>query len=164
MNSLQYFLSLCTVIVLAACQSASDQPKAYRNLESYQASVDVYEASGMISAYRAQFGLPPVYADKKLSRVAQSRSAEVAALKGQKPSDREILGNTLAEQGVYTSYVVENTSSGYRSWAEAFSGWRQSPKHNKVMLDPNIERIGLATTYDPQSKYKVFWALVAVGS
>jgi uncharacterized protein YkwD len=43
--------------------------------------------------------------------------------------------------------------------AEAFSGWRESPQHNRVLLDSRATRIGIATAYAPNSKYKVYWAL-----
>ena len=55
---------------------------------------------------------------------------------------------------------MENASAGYRTLAEAFSGWRDSPKHNAVMLDGRATRMGIATAYSPGSKYRVFWSLV----
>ena len=47
----------------------------------------------------------------------------------------------------------------YHTLAEAFSGWRESAPHNRVMLDAKATRIGIATAYAPKSKYKVYWAL-----
>ena len=53
-----------------------------------------------------------------------------------------------------------NLSAGYHTLAEAFSGWRDSPAHNAVMLAPRATRMGIATAYAPNSKYKVYWALL----
>ena len=41
-----------------------------------------------------------------------------------------------------------------------FSGWRDSPQHNRVLLQKSATRIGIATAYAPGSKYKVYWALI----
>ena len=56
--------------------------------------------------------------------------------------------------------AASNLSAGYHTLAEAFSGWRDSPAHNRVMLDGRATRMGIATAYAPGSKYKVYWALV----
>jgi uncharacterized protein YkwD len=56
--------------------------------------------------------------------------------------------------------AVENIGAGYHTLAEAFSGWRDSSSHNRNMLLAGATRFGIATAYAPNSKYKVFWALV----
>ena len=38
-----------------------------------------------------------------------------------------------------------NLSAGYRRLAEAFSGWRDSPQHDRVMKDAKAKRMGIAT-------------------
>ncbi|NNC01122.1 CAP domain-containing protein, partial [Corallococcus exiguus] len=53
-----------------------------------------------------------------------------------------------------------NLSAGYHTLAEAFSGWRESPQHDRVLLDPRATRMGIATAFTPNSKYKVYWVLV----
>ncbi|HXY90465.1 MAG TPA: CAP domain-containing protein, partial [Xanthobacteraceae bacterium] len=56
--------------------------------------------------------------------------------------------------------AAENVGAGYQTLAEAFSGWRNSPSHNKNMLLASATKIGIATAYAPKSKYQVYWALV----
>ena len=56
--------------------------------------------------------------------------------------------------------AAENVGAGYRTLAEAFSGWRDSPSHNANMLLPDATKMGIATAYAPGSKYKVYWAFV----
>ena len=65
--------------------------------------------------------------------------------------------------GLSGSIAVENISAGYHTLAEAFSGWRDSPPHRANMLNAAVTRIGIAAVYAPNSKYKVFWALVLAG-
>jgi uncharacterized protein YkwD len=44
--------------------------------------------------------------------------------------------------------------------AEAFSGWRDSPPHKANMLKNGVTNLGIAATYAPNTKYKVFWTLI----
>ena len=59
----------------------------------------------------------------------------------------------------YASYLA-NFSAGYRTFAEAFSGWRDSPPHRANMLNSGVTKMGIAAVYAPNTKYKVFWALI----
>ena len=56
--------------------------------------------------------------------------------------------------------AVENISAGYHTLAEAFSGWRDSPPHRANMLKSGATKMGIAATYAPGSKYKVFWTMI----
>ena len=44
--------------------------------------------------------------------------------------------------------------------AEAFSGWRDSPPHRANMLSRDVTKLGIAASYAPNTKYKVFWTLI----
>ena len=55
---------------------------------------------------------------------------------------------------------MENVSAGYRTLAEAFSGWRELERHNANMLAPGARRFGIAARYAPDSKYKVYWTAI----
>jgi uncharacterized protein YkwD len=63
--------------------------------------------------------------------------------------------------GGYRAYTAaENVGAGYHTLAEAFSGWRDSPSHRANMLLDGATHMGIAAAYAPNSKYKVFWALI----
>ena len=51
-------------------------------------------------------------------------------------------------------------SAGYHTLAEAFSGWRDSPPHQANMLKNGVTKLGIAASYAPNTKYKVFWTLI----
>ena len=59
-----------------------------------------------------------------------------------------------------TRSALENIGAGYHTLAEAFSGWRDSPPHRANMLLKGVTSMGIAAVYDPNTKYKVFWALI----
>ncbi|MBX3536693.1 MAG: CAP domain-containing protein [Chelatococcus sp.] len=155
----------CVLALLAACSSDAprpsppSQPVFYRSLASSSASVDPATAAEMISAYRANKGLPPLTVDPELIQSAQAAANAMA--RADRPASGEALSKQLATRGLSSPGV--NLSAGYHTLAEAFSGWRDSPANNRVMLLPRATRLGIATAYAPGSKYKVYWALIVAG-
>jgi uncharacterized protein YkwD len=39
-------------------------------------------------------------------------------------------------------------------------GWQASPGHNKNLLLPEAEHMGIALAHDPKTEFKTFWTLV----
>lgn len=146
------------VLNLAGCTepARTSQPTFYRDLGSASARVDANEARAMISAYRLNAGLGTLTLDPALSAAAQQEASAMAA--ADKPAQAEAVKARLARAG--QSGTEANLSAGYRRLAEAFSGWRDSPQHDRVMKTPGATRMGIATAYAPGSKYQVYWALI----
>jgi uncharacterized protein YkwD len=132
------------------------QPAFYRDLGSPSAQVDANEARAMISAYRMNAGLNTLTLDPALVAAAQQEASAMAA--ADKPAQAEAVKARLAREGQQGAEA--NLSAGYRRLAEAFSGWRDSPQHDRVMKTPGATRMGIATAYAPGSKYQVYWALI----
>lgn len=153
-------LGACALL-LAACAPTqrATVPPFYQNLGSASASVDATAAADMISSYRRNHGLGAVTVDPALVRIAAAEAAATA--RTDKPVSADAMKTRLVAQGVTTPAV--NASAGYRTLAEAFSGWRESPAHNRTMLDKRATRMGIATAYAPGSKYKVYWVMVMAG-
>jgi uncharacterized protein YkwD len=148
--------------LLAACGTDIDRtPPFYENLAQPGKQLDVAAAASMISAYRRANGLPPVEPDEQLLALAREQANRMAAA-GRVAHDPGGRGfhQRLKESGFRAARAAENVGAGYHTLAEAFSGWRDSPSHNKNLLLPGASRFGMATAFVPNSRYKVFWALV----
>lgn len=166
LSSLPRFIFLLALGALSGCNAAPEAPRAatgseppmYRSLATAGASVDPVAARDMISLYRRNSGLGALTLDESLQRVAEAQARDMAQ-RGDLAARGE-LGDRLASAGVQTTAAVENVSAGYRTLAEAFSGWRDSAPNNARMLDTRAKRMGIATAYAPGAKYKVYWALV----
>lgn len=157
---------LCGVLGLSGCVSEPVQtPTFYQNMAQTGAVVDAQTAAQMISQYRRNNGLGPVVADANLTRIANVQAVSMASAGNVKASLKKenALATRMASIGEDGVPAVENVSGGYRTLAEAFSGWRESPNHNAVLLDPNATRLGISTAYSPSAKHKVFWSLVMAG-
>ena len=160
-------LPLCAALILAACQSAPPpppKPTFYEDLASPTARVDEQKALSMLNQYRAQSGIAPLALDPRLNRIAEDYAKKMAAADkmGHDVDGHSLLGSRLKGYGYPFSNAGENVAAGYHTLAEAFSGWRESKVHEATMLSPRATRVGLATTWAPQSKYGVFWTLVVV--
>jgi uncharacterized protein YkwD len=149
-----------SALVLAACQSEkpvarSETPSFYVSMARADATVDAAMARDMIGAYRGNNGLGRLALDADLQAAAQAEADAMAA--ADKPSSGDAFKARLAAAGF--AAPAANLSAGYHTLAEAFSGWRESPQHNRVLLDSKATRIGIATAYAPNSKYKVYWVM-----
>ncbi|MEA1830800.1 CAP domain-containing protein [Methylobacterium durans] len=145
---------------LAGCagepQATSALPSLYWPLTTNTAQLDTNAAREMISAYRRGRGEAPLTLDPELQRLAETEAAAMAA--ADRPSKAQTVKVAVERLGYQKANA--NLSAGYHTLAEAFSGWRDSPSHNAVMLDASATRMGIATAYAPNSKYKVYWALL----
>lgn len=148
---------------LPACMGERMQtPPFYRNLAQANETVDATTAAQMISQYRINNGLPAVQPDPQLNAIAQTQADAMAASGSVRASlaPNLQLATRMASIGEPETGASENVSAGYRTFAEAFSGWRESPKHNVVLLAKGATRFGIATTYSATAKHKVFWSLI----
>jgi uncharacterized protein YkwD len=156
-------LALLGLAVLPGCSSDSGppaQPSFYASMADAGATVDAAAAASMISGYRGNNGLGVVEVDPDLMRMAMDHARVMAAKdKIDRSAGREFTGR-LTTAGFDGKIAVENVGAGYHTLAEAFSGWRDSPPHRANMLKGGVNRLGIAAVYAPQSKYKVFWALI----
>jgi len=158
-------LSCCLAFgatALAGCagNAPPEQPSFYQDLARSNVSVDAEAAASMISGYRRNNGLSTVTVDLELMRMASEQANAMAAHDKMEHDVGAPFRDRIRNSPFRNAVAVENISAGYHTLAEAFSGWRDSPPHRANMLNASITRIGIAAVYAPQSKYKVFWALI----
>ena len=155
-------LSGFAAAAVAGCTTdgGSGQPSFYASMADASATVDAAAAASMISGYRGNNGLGAVAIDPELMRMAMDQARVMAAKDKLDHSAGRDFNSRLATSGFDAKVAVENVGAGYHTLAEAFSGWRDSPSHRANMLKGGVNRMGIAAVYAPQSKYKVFWALI----
>jgi uncharacterized protein YkwD len=132
----------------------------YADMATPGARLDAVSAASMISLYRQNNGLAGVVVDPDLMKIAEAQSQVMAS---QNKLDHDVkapLAKRLNGAGYPASLAVENVSAGYHTMAEAFSGWRDSPPHKANMLKGGVTKLGIAASYAPNTKYKVFWTLI----
>jgi uncharacterized protein YkwD len=152
--------ALSAMLGLSGCtpvqQSSGSVASFSTDLGQPGARLDGAQARATISAYRLNLGLKQLVLDERLQKAAEREAAAMAS--ADKPASADAVKRRLRSDGVNGPEV--NLSAGYRSLAEAFSGWRGSQAHDRVMRAPDATKMGIAAAYAPGSKYKVYWALV----
>lgn len=159
---LRHFLTVTILaVVTAACSSDTGTPVFYQDVAHYGSKADAAAARDLINGHRALKNLAPLALDPALATAAQAHADDMARhdRTGHDISEGP-LKTRLAARNIAPSAWGENVAGGYRTVAEAFSGWRGSPAHNEIMLMPEARRMGIAAAYAPHSKYKVFWSLI----
>ncbi len=151
---------------LAGCSKDAPppaEPTFYQDLSKPDTAIDPAAAASMISGYRSNNGLGPVSVDPELMRMAGEQARAMAAHDKMDHDIGRPFQDRIRNSPFSGTVAVENISAGYHTLAEAFSGWRDSPPHRANMLNKSVTRIGIAAAYAPNSKYKLFWALILAG-
>jgi uncharacterized protein YkwD len=137
-----------------------EQPTMSLNMADAGARLDPVAAASMISLYRQNNGLGGVSVDPELMKLAEAQSQAMASHNKLDHDVKAPLAKRLNAAGYPANLAVENVSAGYHTLAEAFSGWRDSPPHRENMLKNGVTKLGIAASYAPNTKYKVFWTLI----
>jgi len=155
-------VAITIALFLSACASESpiEQPSMYADMAAPGARLDPVSAASMISLSRQNNGLGSVVVDPDLMKIAEAQSGMMASQNKLDHDVRAPLAKRLSGAGYPASLAVENVSAGYHTMAEAFSGWRDSPPHKANMLKSGVTKLGIAASYAPNTKYKVFWTLI----
>lgn len=157
-------LAVFGLLLLGGCAAdvatVPDQPAMYLSMANGGAKLDPVAAASMISLYRQNNGLGPVVADPALMTLAENQSMAMAKKNKLDHDVTAPLAKRLNASGYPATIAVENVSAGYHTLAEAFSGWRDSPPHRANMLKAGVTKMGIAASYAPNTKYKVFWTMI----
>ncbi len=124
--------------------------------------LDAEAARDLVNAYRREKGLRPLKLQPALTEAARAHSRDLAkwdrishfGSDGSSPWDR------VKRSGYRAKLAAENVGTGQASIQEVLSGWKASPGHNKNLLLPDAEHMGIALVKDPKTEFKTFWTLV----
>ncbi|WP_319486441.1 CAP domain-containing protein [uncultured Cohaesibacter sp.] len=163
-TSLYPIAALILAAALASCAEGPGpgSPSMYANLGKGNVSVDPQEALNMLNVYRKRHGLSTLTLDAKLNAAAQEEAdamAKAAQVSHALTPDLTLI-KRLERAGYDPVLATENIGAGYYTLAEAFSGWRDSSRHNANMLKEGVTQMGIATQFRGDAKYKVFWSLI----
>ena len=151
-------LALVAPLWLVGCVSTPHQdnstPSFYRRLDAPQARFEPQGMAQLINAWRAKHKLPALSLDPALTDEAMKAARRDAE------GDRSVHGVMPQLARADLTHQIARPSAGYRTAAEAFSGWRDSPGLNAAMLDPQARRLGLGAAAKAGSKYGVYWMLI----
>jgi len=118
-------------------------------------------AEGAISAYRREHGLPAVKIDAKLMQLAREQAQSMARAG---VLDHNVGGSFQSRLGsANRSIAAENIAGGTHDFSSTLDLWKRSSGHRANLLKGGVTRMGVASAEAPETKYKVFWALILAG-
>ena len=117
-------------------------------------------AQAMISSYRQAHGLSAVELDGTLQKAAQQQALAMARANELSHEVDGTLPRRLARNGVDPHAAIENVSAGYSSLESAIKSWKDSPEHNKNLLNTRMRRMGIAEAVAPKTRFKQFWSVI----
>jgi uncharacterized protein YkwD len=119
-------------------------------------------AAQTISQYRQRHGLSAVRSDPVLTQLAQQQARAMAAAG---VMDHSIAGSFSSRiAGANASTAAENIAAGTRDFSSTFDLWQRSPGHKANLLRPGVTRIGIASASAPNTRMKIYWALILAGN
>jgi uncharacterized protein YkwD len=150
-------------LLLAGCaydRPPPENPAFNASMARPGAHLDSMLAASLVSSYRTNNGLGSVEVDPVLTRAAETQAEAMAKRNKLDHNVAGELGQRIKRSGYDAKLAVENISAGYDTLSEAFSGWRESPPHRENMLRSGVTKMGIAAVYAPNTRYKVFWAMI----
>lgn len=132
---------------LAACSSAGGlSPGLSQRMDLPGAQLSRPEALGIVNNYRTSTGGTPLAEDATLDAQAQDLAQQYMKSGKQPPKP--------------AGAVDIRYSAGYFTFAETFSGWRNSPADAAALTDRSATKAGVAVVSDNNSPYGVYWVLI----
>src|SRR5690606_30347945 len=137
-------------------------PVLHRDMAQAGAQLDEGAARDLINDFRARNGAGPLRLNRRLTRLAQAHAHGLAesARRGDPWAPHARLKERVAAVNYDMSEIGEAVGSGYSTIARAFSGWRDSPEHRKIMLLPSASEMGIAVVHRPGTRHGLYWVLV----
>jgi len=135
-------------LTLAACSSGGGGLSAglAARMDMPHAQLNRVEAIGIVNNFRTQSGAPALTEDASLDATAQALATQYAKTGRHPPKP--------------AGAVQIRYSAGYFTFAETFSGWRNSPQDAPALVDRGATKAGVAAVYDAGSAYGVYWVIV----
>ena len=142
----RFAIAAILTIALAGCSSTRLSDGLTQRMDSGTAQLNKGEAIGIINHYRSTVGAGPLIEDPALSAQAATIAATYAKTGRQ------------ATKPEGTSEI--RYSAGYATFADTFSGWRNSGQESIVMAGKSVTRAGIAVVYEENSPYGVYWVVI----
>lgn len=147
---------VCALWLAPGCPAAPVEPNG---VVTVAAALNTQAALGEINAYRRSHGLKLVVLDARLSRAAtvQAQTQAKRGAIGHQGADGSKPVQRMARAGYDAHLAAENVASGQKNFGEVLRAWERSPEHNRNLLLPDAEAVGLGVSYRAGRAY---WTLV----
>ncbi|MGE0059158.1 MAG: CAP domain-containing protein [Dehalococcoidia bacterium] len=137
--------------------TASPQPTAGVPTNDFGAQV-----VNLVNDYRVANGLSRLKPDPYITTASNNYAKDMAVgnFFGHTGKDGSTSEQRIYAAGFPGCFWGEAIAAGQPSPQEALTVWKNSPPHNKILLDPQAVSIGAGYYYNGDSYYKSYWVLM----
>jgi uncharacterized protein YkwD len=140
-------VATAVLLMVAGCTSGTGLSAGLTTrMDRPGASLESAEALMIVNDYRRTTGAAALRNDQLLDAMAHDLALSYAQ-SGSVPA-------------LPAGAVLLRVSAGYPTFAETFSGWRNSPADAAALGETKATRAGIGVAYDANSTYGVYWVLV----
>ena len=145
-------LAMLAMLAIAGCGSMQSVGSGTTSTKS---------AVGYVADIRAANGLAPLVSDPQLERAALQQAKYMASSASMKHTTGygTDFSSRMAKNRI-SGPAAENIAAGRFDTAKVITVWKDSPPHRRNMLDPRMNRFGLAYVRDARNKDVRYWAMV----
>jgi uncharacterized protein YkwD len=121
----------------------------------------------LINSYRAKNGVGKLALSGTLGAAAEHHSIEMARYNYFSHTLRNAVSwvTNITNHGYKASGTMgENIAAGHSAAIDTFTQWRNSPGHNRNMLNPSFRAIGIGRAHNSLSKYGWYWTTTFGGA
>lgn len=158
---LRVLVCLVMLAALPACMETGVMPPRPAGRPEAPPQLDPEAARAAINAYRAGKSLRPLALDARLTAAAEAHVRDLARHDriSHMGSDGSNPWQRIKRTGYAPRLAAENVAAGQATLAETVQDWKDSPTHNANLLNAEATQMGIAVAYDPDTRYRTFWAL-----
>ena len=154
---LTVFVTMLMCIGFPTKSSGSNEPD-YKEMAN--------ELMILVNNARTDAGLEPLLTISFLNDASQVRIREsIFKFSHERPSGNDEISTfstVINESIIPWSNAYENLASGMDTIEGTFLQWQNSPSHWAAIMNPDIQYMSAAVTYDPNSEYGCYWEMMFV--
>ncbi|MGB3682574.1 MAG: CAP domain-containing protein, partial [Rubrobacteraceae bacterium] len=136
--------------------------------ETDYSSVEI-DTLNLINEYREGNGLQALQLSDNISTASAHYAHDMAKYDAYRVPEAHVSGPTdyyfegavltdrMNAEGYYGTRYGENIAGGQAGPQEVFTAWKNSPGHNAMMLNPDMNVIGIGLVENPDTAYGEFW-------
>jgi len=126
---------------IAQVKNNSAQKSTNSVVQNNPVSIDKSEIYTLVNEYRKSKGLEEVQVDTRLETSSLNKANHMVA---NNYFDHGNPWSFISDAGYKFKYASENLAVNYYSSSSIIRGWKESPSHNRAMLDNRNQQMGFA--------------------
>lgn len=127
---------------------------------------EVNEILGLTNDYRTSQGLKPLTLNDQLNKSSLAHTQDLTTNNywAHNNPNGKTWDSFIKDSGYPYKYAGENIANGFRDTGSMMQSWKNSPTHNKNLVNPNYTDIGISIVQGKRNGRNVYYVIQNFGS